>query len=163
MSKDISSQEQLNTEIELLKQRIGELENDKEDLEILLDTITEHSTDLENEIYQKNQIMLKYLQQVKLITEAAAEVEGGTFAIASLNDVSAREDELGQLARVFQNMAEQVKIRESKLQQQVEELRIEIDKGRQQKQVAEIVQTDSFKNLKQKIQKIKDSRTKKNT
>ncbi|MEA5510469.1 histidine kinase [Crocosphaera sp. UHCC 0190] len=158
MLDDQLSQEQLVNQIKTLHKQIEEFKNDKEDLEILLETITEHSTDLENEIYEKNQIMLKYLQQVKLVTEAAAAVESESFTIDSLNDVAAREDELGQLARVFQNMAKQVEIRETKLRQQVQELRIEIDKGKQAKQVADIVQTDSFKNLKQKLKRIKDSR-----
>ncbi|MEA5536267.1 histidine kinase [Crocosphaera sp. XPORK-15E] len=158
MLNDQLSQEQLVNQIKTLQKQIEEFKNDKEDLEILLETITEHSTDLENEIYEKNQIMLKYLQQVKLVTEAAAAVETESFTIDSINEVAAREDELGQLARVFQNMAKQVEIRETKLRQQVQELRIEIDKGRQAKQVADIVQTDSFKNLKQKLKRIKDSR-----
>ncbi len=145
-------------QIEQLQQQLEELSNDKEDLEILLETVTEHSTDLENEIYEKNQILLRYIQQVKLLTNAAADVEEGTFDIESLNEIATREDELGQLARVFQNMARQVKIRENQLRQQVQELRIEIDQSKQAKQVADIVQTDTFKNLKQKLKNIKQSR-----
>ncbi|ACK67709.1 hypothetical protein PCC8801_3757 [Rippkaea orientalis PCC 8801] len=154
------STEQLSLEIEALQKRIEELENDKEDLEILVETITEHSTDLENEIYEKNQIMLKYLEQVKLVTQAAAAVEAESFEIDSLNPVSERNDELGQLARVFQNMANQVKIREKKLRQQVQELQIKIDRKKQSEQVAEIIQTDSFQNLKQKLQEMKKQKKK---
>jgi HAMP domain-containing protein len=141
-----------------LTARIKQLEQDKEDLEILVETITEHSTDLENEIYEKNQIMTRYLQEVEKITDAAAAVEKGTFTLSSLNEVANREDELGQLARVFQTMVQQVKMREEKLKQQVEELRIEIDRSKQAQQVAEIVATDSFKNLKAKLQKLKQNR-----
>lgn len=151
------SQTDLITTVEKLQKQIEDVKNDKADLEILLDTITEHSTDLENEIYEKNQIMLRYLEQVKLVTQAAAAVENENFAVESLNEVAARSDELGQLARVFQNMAKQVEIRETKLRQQVQELRIEIDKSKKAKQVAEIVQTDSFKNLKQKLKRLKNS------
>ncbi|CCQ51624.1 hypothetical protein [Crocosphaera watsonii] len=153
------SPDELIEQNESLQKEIEELKNEQEDLEIMLDTVTEHSTDLENEIYEKNQIMLKYLEQVKLVTEAAA-VESESFTIDSLDGVAAREDELGQLARVFQNMAKQVEIRETKLRQQVQELKIEIDRSKQAKQVAEIVQTDSFKNLKQKLKRLKDSRKK---
>ena len=153
------SPDELIEQNESLQKEIEELKNEHEDLEIMLDTVTEHSTDLENEIYEKNQIMLKYLEQVKLVTEAAA-VESESFTIDSLDGVAAREDELGQLARVFQNMAKQVEIRETKLRQQVQELKIEIDRSKQAKQVAEIVQTDSFKNLKQKLKRLKDSRKK---
>ena len=153
------SPDELIEQNESLQKEIEELKNEQEDLEIMLDTVTEHSTDLENEIYEKNQIMLKYLEQVKLVTEAAA-VESESFTIDSLDGVAAREDEFGQLARVFQNMAKQVEIRETKLRQQVQELKIEIDRSKQAKQVAEIVQTDSFKNLKQKLKRLKDSRKK---
>ncbi|MDJ0659116.1 MAG: histidine kinase [Crocosphaera sp.] len=152
------SQDELIQQNKALQKEIEELKDEQEDLEILLDTITEHSTDLENEIYEKNQIMLKYLEQVKLMTEAAAAVESESFAIDSLDVVAAREDELGQLARVFQNMARQVEIRETKLRQQVQELKIEIDRSKQAKQVADIVQTDSFKNLKQKLKRLKSTR-----
>ena len=113
------SEDQLNEHNQSLQKEIEELKDERVDLEIMLETITEHSTDLENEIYEKNQIMLKYLEQVKLITEAAAAVESESFTINSLDEVSARKDELGQLARVFQHMAKQVEIRETKLRQQV--------------------------------------------
>ncbi len=143
------------TTIESLQQTIEELESDKADLEILLETITEHSTDLENEIYEKNQVLEQYVKQVELITDAAAAVEAGTFKIKSLDGVAAREDELGQLARVFQKMTEQVKLRETQLKQQVQDLKIEIDKTKKERQVAEIVETDSFQNLKQKLKRLK--------
>ena len=148
----------LLSQIEQLHQEIRGLQDDRSDLEILVETITEHSTDLENEICEKNQIMLKYLHQVEKITVAAAEVEKGTFIISSLDDVAARSDELGQLARIFQAMVQQVKVREEKLKQQVEELRIEIDQAKQERQVAEIVGTDSFKNLKEKLKRLKKNR-----
>ncbi|HAC63650.1 MAG TPA: histidine kinase [Cyanothece sp. UBA12306] len=160
MPEDKISSEDISSDIVALQKRVEDLENDKEDLEILVETITEHSTDLENEIYEKNQIMLKYLEQVQLVTQAAAAVETESFEIDSDNSVSQRDDELGQLARVFQNMANQVKIREKKLRQQVQELQIKIDREKQSEQVAEIVQTDSFKNLKQKLQKMKKNKGK---
>jgi len=55
-------------------------------------------------------------------------------------------------------MVQQVKVREEKLKQQVEELRIEIDQAKQERQVAEIVGTDSFKNLKEKLKRLKKAR-----
>lgn len=158
LDHSLSSPPIVSEQITALQQQINDLANDKADLEILLETITEHSTDLENEIYEKNQIMIRYLEQVRLITAAAAAVETGTFEVSSLNEVARRADELGQLARVFQQMTEQVKIRETKLKQQVQELRIEIDQAKQAKQVADIVETDAFQNLKQKLKKLKSKR-----
>ncbi len=125
-----------------------------------METITEHSTDLENEIYEKNQVLLQYIQQVKRLTSAAAAVEAETFEIESLDKVANRSDELGQLARVFKKMTEQVKQRENKLKQQVQELKIEIDKTKKARQVAEIVQTDNFQNLKQKLKRLRENQGK---
>lgn len=152
--------EKFTIKIEELQQEVEALKIDKADLEILLETITEHSTNLENEIYGKNEILLKYLKQVEKITMAAAAIEKGTFEIESLNEVAARDDELGQLARVFQNMVKQIKEREEKLKQQVEELKIEIDKTKKEQQIAEILETDNFKNLKEKLRKLKKDKNK---
>src|SRR5215211_5051463 len=81
---------------------------------------------------------LEYLEQVGYITAAAAAVEVETFDPASLDGVAARADALGQLARVFQRMAREVRTREERLQREVRELRIEIDEAHQARQVAEI-------------------------
>lgn len=143
------------TMIESLQKTIEELESDKADLEIMLETVTEHSTELNNEIYEKNQVLERYIKQVELVTKAAAAVEAGTFEIKSLDGVAARDDELGQLARVFQKMTEQVQLRENQLKQQVQELKIQIDKTKKEQQVAEIIETDNFQNLKQKLKRLK--------
>lgn len=112
-------------------------------------------------IYEKNQEMLKYIEQVEKITSAAAALENDIFQQEGLDEVSTRTDELGQLARVFLKMVQQVKTREQKLKQQVQELQIEIDKTKQAQKVAEIVESDSFQNLKQKLQRMKKVREEK--
>jgi CRP-like cAMP-binding protein len=89
----------------------------------------------------------RYIRQVNLITDAARAFETGTYDQDALNEVSLREDELGQLARVFQKMAEEVIAREQRLKQQVQALKIKLDEVQQQKQVDEITQTDYFRNL----------------
>ncbi|MEH2183921.1 PP2C family protein-serine/threonine phosphatase [Nostoc sp.] len=121
------SVEQLRVEIESLKQELLNQENEKSDLEILLETTTEHFTNIEAELHNTNEQMSRYLQQVYSITNAAAAVEAGTFQSHTLDEVANRSDELGRLARVFQRMTEQIKAREEKLKQQVEQLRIEIE------------------------------------
>jgi glutaminase len=112
-------------------------------------------------IYEKNQKMLKYIEQVNKITAAAAALENDTFEPDSLQGVTQRDDELGHLARVFLQMVEQVKVRETKLKQEVQELRIEIDRTQKDRQVSEIIETDAFQNLKQKLQKMKKVRKEK--
>jgi methyl-accepting chemotaxis protein len=69
--------------------------------------------------------------------------------------VTERTDEVGQLARVFRNMARQVYTRTQSLKQQVQELQIEIDVIKRQKQVEEIVESDFFKDLQTKARRMR--------
>src|SRR5436305_10805095 len=88
-----------------------------------------------------------YLQQVGRVTAAAAAIKTNTFQPESLDEVARRSDELGQLALVFQEMARQVYAREEQLQQQVHQLRIEIDQERSAREVADITESDYFQQL----------------
>lgn len=56
-------------------------------------------------------------------------------------------DEIGLLADVFQGMTEKIGVRERMLRREVQALRIEIDESRRTQQVAEIVETDFFRDL----------------
>jgi two-component system cell cycle response regulator len=89
----------------------------------------------------------EYLEQVGVVIGAAGAVEADTFDPASLADVAGREDALGQLARTFLRMAGEVRAREERLRHEVSELRIVIDRERQEKQVAEITESDYFQAL----------------
>jgi DNA repair ATPase RecN len=86
-------------------------------------------------------------KQVGYVSAAAAALEAATFEPNSLNEVAARTDALGQLARVFQQMAREVRAREERLKQQVQEWRIVIDEASQAKKVAEITESDYFRRL----------------
>jgi two-component system cell cycle response regulator len=101
---------------------------------------------------------LEYIEQVGHVTRAAAEVEAGTFALDSLDPVATRTDSLGQLARVFQNMARQVYAREQTLRQKVQELQIEIDEVKKERQVAEITETEYFRDLCAKAERLRQRR-----
>jgi len=90
---------------------------------------------------------LEYLEQVGRVTAASVALEAGAFEPAALESVGARHDALGQLARTFQRMAAEVKAREDRLRAEVRELRIEIDAERQARKVAEITETDFFRDL----------------
>ncbi|MGH2372370.1 MAG: HAMP domain-containing protein, partial [bacterium] len=81
------------------------------------------------------------------VTTAAAAVESGQFVADTLAEVGKRPDELGQLARVFQRMAQEVAAREQRFKQQIETLRIEIDETKKARQVAELTETDFFQKL----------------
>ena len=94
---------------------------------------------------------IEYLRNVDHVTAAAAAVEAGEFDPATIEQVAARSDALGQLARVFQRMAREVYAREQRLKQEVRQLRIEIDETRTARQVAEITETDYFQDLQRKV------------
>jgi DNA-binding response OmpR family regulator len=98
---------------------------------------------------------VEYLRNVACVTAAAAAVEAGEFEPESLADVARRPDNLGQLARVFQRMAREVYAREQRLKQQVQELRIELSQTRQARQVAEITETDYFRQLQAEAQNLR--------
>ena len=96
MSDSISettSKAELLQQIEQLHAQIEDLQTENADLEILVETITEHSTQLENQIYEKNQQMSSYLQQVDRVTAAAAAVENDTFNPETLEEVANQDDE----------------------------------------------------------------------
>ncbi len=101
---------------------------------------------------------LEYIEQVGRIARAAAEVESGNFELTGLELVAERDDSLGQLARVFQNMAHEVYAREERLKQQVERLQIKIDDAKKERQVAEITETEYFKTLRDKAERLRDRR-----
>ena len=90
---------------------------------------------------------LEYLEQVSRVTGAAAALEAGDEDLEDLAAVATRDDALGVLARRFESMAREVLAREARLREQVRELRIEIDQSRQARQVAEITDTDFFRDL----------------
>jgi DNA-binding response OmpR family regulator len=98
---------------------------------------------------------LAYLHTVARVTETAAAVEAGTFTPGSLDDVAARTDALGRLARVFQRMAREVRMREERLQQQIQDLRIQVDEVKRARDVAEITETDYFRTLQDKARRLR--------
>ena len=100
----------------------------------------------------------QYLQQFAKVTSAAVAVEAGVYEPDSLNEVARRTDELGQLARVFQRAIREVLARETNLQRQVAELRIEIDEARQARQVAEITETEYFQTLRRKANQLRSAK-----
>jgi CRP-like cAMP-binding protein len=96
-----------------------------------------------------------YIRQVGQITAAAQALEAGTFAPEALDEVAERGDALGKLARVFRQMAREVDARERRLRREVQELRIEIDRARQSRQVAQITGSDYFVSLQRRAQALR--------
>ena len=99
---------------------------------------------------------LEYLQQVAKVTDAAVALESGGFSSAGLvSAVAGRSDALGQLARTFQQMAQEVISARGQAACPGAELRIEIDEARQATKVAEITGTDFFKDLRSRAEDLR--------
>lgn len=105
--------------------------------------------DLEITINRTLHYVQQYLRQVARLTDAAVAVEAGEFEPESLEVVARQGGELGRLARVFQQMAREVYVREQRLKQEVQELRIKIDQARKERLVAEVTESDYFRRLQQ--------------
>lgn len=103
---------------------------------------------------------LEYLAQVRLMTSAAEGLQADVFDPTALSGVAERDDALGVLARAFIRMAAEVRAREVALRQQVRELSIEIDEARQTRKVAEITDSDYFRDLRARATELRrDVRT----
>ncbi|HEY8170667.1 MAG TPA: response regulator [Candidatus Limnocylindria bacterium] len=90
---------------------------------------------------------LEYLEQVGHVIDAATALEAERFDPADLAAVAERDDALGVLARSFSSMASEIRAREDRLRREVAELRIEIDEAKQAQRVAEITDSDYFRDL----------------
>jgi len=88
--------------------------------------------------------------------EAANAVEKGEFDPESRKGISRRRDEMGKLATVFTQMAQQVKAREQRLKDQVEALRIEVDAAKTKRQVEEITDTEYFRQLQVRVKELRN-------
>jgi len=96
-----------------------------------------------------------YLKDVARVIDAATAVENRSFDADILTSVARRTDELGNLARIFLRMALEVQAREHRLNQQIQELRIEIDEVKKAQQVADITETDYFQELRDKAKSLR--------
>jgi methyl-accepting chemotaxis protein len=104
-----------------------------------------------------SRIITKPLNQ---IMDAARTLENDQpYDPNQLKDVTDNTDELGMLARVFDEMAVQVQQRTQKLKEEVVQLRIEIDETKRKKQVSEIVETEYFKELREKTKTMRRKRS----
>ena len=108
--------EELKTQLQDLMKKLEEVEDEKNSYETLVEIITQHSTDLENQIRHKNREMQTYIEQVKKVIDAAIAVKNNKFEPQILSDVAARSDALGELAQVFSHMVQTVKAREQELE-----------------------------------------------
>jgi methyl-accepting chemotaxis protein len=98
------------------------------------------------------------------LTRAAQRIGDGDYEVGlkHLEDLDLSEkypDEIGTMERVFRSMVDKVYKREQVLRQQVQELKIEIDQAKRQKQVGEIVESEFFQELRAKAQKMRQQQS----
>ncbi len=97
----------------------------------------------------------EYTQQMARLSSAAIALETGNYDRRSLESVTQRSDDLGQLARTFQRMADEIVAREQRLREQVQELQIQIDEVKKAHQVSEITESDYFQELQKRVKEIR--------
>lgn len=136
----------------------ADLRQANEELETRVIERTAQLSQAYDELSRLHEQEVEYLREVDKVTGAAAAVESGSVLPESLTGVAQRPDKLGQLARVFRRMAQEVVARESRLKEQVAQLRIEIDEAKKVRQVAEITETEYFQQLRQRAQQLRNPR-----
>ena len=88
---------------------------------------------------------------VQLTGEAHA-MEKGEYDVKALDLLLGRriEDEVTDLSRVFKQMAKAIKLRETRLKDEIRQLRIEIDEQKKQEEVRRVIESESFQQLQAK-------------
>ncbi len=98
------------------------------------------------------------LMPVLRLIDAAKSIENETYDMSMLDGVALQEDEIGHLARVFQQLSKTVFARTEKLKEQVVELKIEIDETKSSKQAQKIMESDFFKGLEESASIVRTQR-----
>jgi HAMP domain-containing protein len=101
----------------------------------------------------------RFTRPIVTLTQAAERIGEGDYNqnLSGLSRVRF-PDEIGTLAEVFEIMVAKVYQREQSLRRKVEELQIEIDEAKRQKQVSEIVDTGFFQELQEKARTMRRRR-----
>ncbi len=111
---------------------------------------------LKRNVLQPIKPMAQLAQKISM-GEVSAE-EAAEFEHEKLAPIVKRNDELGQLARVFQRMVHEIYAREQQLKQQLQKLRLEIDDNKRARQVAEIAESESFQKLQEEAKAMRHKR-----
>lgn len=108
-------------------------------------------------------ISLSLTRPIQKLTVSAENLGDGDYSqdMTKYGSTGFLKDEIVRLADVFAIMANKIYQREQSLRRQVENLRIEIDEAKKQKQVSEIADTDFFRELRTKAQDMRERRNKK--
>lgn len=102
----------------------------------------------------------KYLQPIKKLGEAASELKKGAWQENQKIEVDSGDDEMKQLAELFNSMATEVVKREALMSREIERLKLTIDKKKEEKIVDEITETNFFKQLEERSLALKKKKNK---
>lgn len=102
------------------------------------------------------------LRPLLALTDAAQAIKQNEYTsqqAAALRDAPSDQTEISYLRQVFGQMAEEVALREEQLRQQVTSLQIMIDESKRKEQVAEITDSDFFRELQNKARRVRERHT----
>jgi sensor histidine kinase YesM len=87
------------------------------------------------------------LRPIKDLMTAAKEIEEESFNPEELDSVAQRQDELGQMARVFQEMGSTIAERQNGMKNQLSKLRAEKDEAKKAAIASQMGQSNSVESL----------------
>ncbi len=96
-------------------------------------------------------LLIQHLARpIRSLTRAADQLKEGRLDEIRLESLADRQDDFGRLARVFDEAVSRVKAREESLRQALRELRLDIDREQEERQVNEITETEYFRSLRRR-------------
>lgn len=107
-------------------------------------------------------IMAGLSERIRYTTEFVGEMGGWVQRIADgqYNDIkgsNVQDKSLASLAAEFVRMAAKVRAREEKLQQEVAQLRIEIDQAKRSQEVKQITESEYYQSMKAKLRAMREA------
>lgn len=100
--------------------------------------------------------LIQYLARpIRALTHAAQQLKDGHLDQINLGTLAQKQDEFGKLATVFHEAVGQVKTREERLKQAIQDLRLEINRDQEAQQVSEITETGYFHSLRRRALEIR--------
>lgn len=100
----------------------------------------------------------RLVRPVEDITKAAVDLSNDTFDPTSLDRAAKRSDEVGELARTFQRMGDELVKRERKLREQVAKLTVVIDRTKLAESVDEITESEHFQRIKAQADELRKNK-----
>lgn len=100
----------------------------------------------------------RFMKPVMQLAEAANLLKQGQWEEKSRISIPRGNDEMTNLIQLFNNMAKEVYQREARMSSEIERLKLSIDKKKEDKIVEEITETDFFRKLEEKSNRIRKER-----